>query len=83
MVPSKKEIRQEVVEIVAEIAELSPSEVGPDARLEDLGIDSLNGLRIVAEMEKRYGITIPDDAIGKIRSMPDIFALVDAHSTEE
>jgi len=50
--------------------------------LESLGIDSLNGLRIVAEIEKRYGINIPDEVIGRIRSMHDILALVDAHVPE-
>jgi acyl carrier protein len=65
--------------MVADIADLPVDRVSEDATLESLGIDSLNGLRIVAEMEKRYGINIPDEAIGKIRSMPDIFGLVDAH----
>jgi acyl carrier protein len=79
----REKIRKEIVEIVADIAELTVEEVAPDASLEDLGIDSLNGLRIVAEVEKRYGVNIPDDAIGKIRTMPEIFALVDAHEPEE
>ena len=76
-------IRKEVIQIVAEIAELPPDQISPDSTLEELNIDSLNGLRIVAEVEKRYGINIPDDAIGKIRTMPDIFALVDAHAAKE
>ena len=79
----KEQVRQEVMQIVAEIADLPLDEVSPDATLESLGIDSLNGLRIVAEVEKRYGVHIPDDAIGKIRTMPEIFALVDAHPPGE
>lgn len=79
----REKIRKEVMQIVADIAELELEEVTPDASLEDLGVDSLNGLRIVAEVEKRYGVNIPDDAIGKIRTMPEIFALVDAHEADE
>ena len=79
----REKIRKELIQIVADIAEISPEEVRPDASLEDLGIDSLNGLRIVAEVEKRYGVNIPDEAIGKIRTMPQIFELVDAHETGE
>ncbi len=71
------------MEIVADIAELPIDQVTPDASLEELGVDSLNGLRIVAEVEKRYGVNIPDDAIGKIRTMPEIFRLVDAHEQDE
>ena len=78
----EKTIR-EVIEIVAEIADLPVEEVGPDATLEELGIDSLNGLRIVAAVEKRFGVNIPDEEIGKIRTMPQIFALVDTHPPEE
>jgi acyl carrier protein len=79
----REKVRKEVIEIVADIAELSPEEISSDASLEDLGIDSLNGLRLVAEVEKRYDINIPDDAIGKIRTIPEIFALVDAHEPED
>ena len=75
--------RQEVMKIVADIAELPLDQVRPDATLEALDIDSLNGLRIVAEVERRYGVHIPEEEIGKIRTMPQIFALVDAHSDEE
>ncbi len=81
--PDKEQIRREVTQIVAEIADIPIAEVTPDATFEKLGIDSLNGLRIVAEMEKRYGINIPDETIGTIRSMPDIFALADAHPQKE
>ena len=80
--PSRDETRREVLQIVADIADIPLEQITPDATLEELGVDSLNGLRIVAEMEKRFGINIPDDAIGKIRSVPDIFALVDAHLPE-
>lgn len=79
----RERILREVVEIVADIADLPVEDIKPDSLLQDLDIDSLNGLRIVAEMEKRFGINIPDDAVGKIKSMPDIFALVDAHLAKE
>lgn len=79
----REKVRKEVIAIVAELAELEPSEVAESASLEELGIDSLNGLRLVAEVEKRYNINIPDEAIGKIRTIQEIFALVDAHEPEE
>ena len=77
-----EKLRQEVIEIVADIAELEPAEVAPDAMLEDLGVDSLGGLRIVAAVEKKYGIVIEETEIGKIRAMADIFKLVDRHEPE-
>ena len=75
-------LKAEVTAIVAEVAEVEPHEVAADARLEDLGIDSLGGLRIVAQVEKKYRIVIPEGEIGKIRTMEDVFALVDRHAPE-
>jgi acyl carrier protein len=72
----------EIVEIVAEIAEKDPREVAPDAKLEDLGIDSLDGLRIVAAVEKRYSIVIEEAEIARIRTMPDIFEMVRRYRSE-
>ena len=80
--PTRDQIREEVRQIVAQIAELPVERVTEQATLESLGVDSLDGLKIVVEVEKRYGIEIPESEINRIRTMPDIFALVDAHASE-
>lgn len=72
------DLRKEIVALVAAIADLPVEKVSEDATLESLGIDSLNGLRIVAAVEKRFGIDLPEEAIAAIRSMPDIFALAES-----
>ncbi len=72
------EARARILEIVAEVADVPVDSIAPDALLSDLDIDSLRGLRIVAAVEKRWGIVVSEDAIGRIRSMNDIFALVEA-----
>lgn len=77
----KDELRAQMIAIVAEVADVPVHEVSPDALLSDLDIDSLRGLRIVAAVEKRWGIVVPEDAIGRIRSMRDIFALVETASS--
>ena len=73
----RDETRAQLMELVAEVADVPVDQVSPDALLADLDIDSLRGLRIVAAVEKRWGIVISEDAIGRIRSMGDIFALVE------
>jgi acyl carrier protein len=70
-----------MIRIVAEVADLPVDKVAPEAMLADLDIDSLRGLRIVAAVEKRWGIVVPEDTIGRIRSMQDIFALVETTSS--
>jgi acyl carrier protein len=73
----RDETRAQLIEIVAEIADVPVEKVSPDSVLADLDIDSLRGLRIVAAVERRWGIVVNEDAIGRIRSMGDIFALVE------
>lgn len=75
--PSREDVRRSIVEIVANIAEVPADAVSPDAQLADLDVDSLRGLRIVAEVERKWGIVISEEEIGKIRSMSDIFGLVE------
>jgi len=76
-VPTRDEIRRELLQIVADVAELPVDRVSEDAKFADLDIDSLRGLRIVAEVEKRYRVVISESEIGRIRSMADIFALME------
>ena len=75
-------LTQEVIGIVADIAEVDPGDVSPTANLEDLDVDSLDGLRIVAAVEKRYGIFIDEQRIAGIRTMPDIVALIEEYAPE-
>jgi len=77
----RNEVRMQIMEIVAQVADIPVDKVSPEAMLADLDIDSLRGLRIVAAVEKRWGIVVNEEAIGRIRSMKDIFALVETSST--
>ena len=74
---TRDETRAQLMEIVAEVADVPVEKVSPDALLADLDIDSLRGLRIVAAVERRWGIVVNEEALGRIRSMRDIFALVE------
>ena len=77
-----EKLKQEITEIVAEIAEVDAHEIPADAELDKLGIDSLDGLRIIADVEKKYGIVINEDEMTTIRTLPDIFALVRRYASE-
>jgi acyl carrier protein len=79
---TKDEIRQQVLAIVSEVAEVPVERITWDSMLADLDVDSLRGLRIVAEVEKRWGVLIDEEQIGKIRSMRDVLALVEGKTPE-
>ncbi|MFH1245781.1 MAG: acyl carrier protein [Candidatus Omnitrophota bacterium] len=72
------EVRQEIREMIAEIAEVSPQEVTEDADLaKDLGVDSMMALEIVAALEKKYRVKVPEQKIPSIRSFRNVTELLE------
>ena len=74
---SRKEIEEKVKEIVAEKAECEISEVNDQTNLEEtLGMDSLDRVELLMEMEKEFDIIIPDDDADKVITTKDCVDLV-------
>lgn len=69
-------IEKEIRAIVAEILEIKEENITPDAKfVEQLGMDSMMALEILASVEKKYKIKISEDYLTKVtslRSMVDI-----------
>lgn len=55
-------IRDKVIEIIAEQAVLEPSDVTMDSTLEDLGIDSLGLVESIFAIEEAFDISVPFNA---------------------
>ncbi len=63
-------IEQEVKALIADIIEMDPNEIDPDASLvEDLGMDSMMALEILAGIEKKYKIKLPEEELPKITTV--------------
>jgi len=73
-----EEIKKEVKAKVSEITEISEDKLKESAKfVEDLGVDSMMALEIVASIEKKYKIVIPEEEIPKIRSLDDVYSLLE------
>ena len=73
------ELEQSVTSVVAEIAELPEEEIWAkrDADLfDDLGLDSLLALEIVASLERKYRIQVAEERIVEVRTLSQAIALV-------
>ena len=69
--------------LISVVSEQDAAKVGLDADLsEALGLDSLAGLRVLAAIEKRYGIRFPDHRLGEYRTLNQIRAFIDAQESE-
>ena len=61
---------EEITRLVSEIIEIPPEEITLDADfIDDMKVDSLKAIEIVAAFEKKYRVVIPEDDIPKIRSL--------------
>lgn len=73
-----EELKKEIKKLVSEIAEVSEDDLKEDARFaEDLGIDSMMALEIIASLEKKYKLVIPEEKIPAIRSLSNVYDLLE------
>ncbi len=70
-------VKAEIKKLVSDISEIPQDQIKEDARFaEDLGIDSMMALEIVASIEKKYKIVIPEEKIPTIRSLNNVYQLL-------
>lgn len=67
------DLRATLRDIIAEIAEIDdPARITDDANLyKELGVDSMQALEIVLELEKRFSVAIPEAKLKEIRTLAD------------
>lgn len=69
--------------IFAKIAEVPVEKVAMDKTFEEMELDSLLALEVVARIEKTYHVRISEEMIGRVRTLNDIVALLaDLDSTK-
>lgn len=74
------EIERTVTQVVAEVSEKKEEEIWEkrDQNLfKDLGLDSLLALEIVAMLENKYNISVPEERIIEIGTLNDAIHLVE------
>jgi len=72
-----QDLENEVKSIIAEVTEQDINRITPDAKFfEDLGMDSMMALEIMAAMEKKYKITIPEEKLMQMVTLKDTVAIV-------
>jgi acyl carrier protein len=68
------ELEQGIAEIVAEVAEIEPTSIDPQATLAQAGIDSLMSVEIAVDVERRYGIHFEEAELKRIATFADLVA---------
>jgi acyl carrier protein len=75
------EIASKVKAIIVDKLGVEESEVKPEASFtNDLGADSLDTVELIMELEKEFGISIPDNEAEKIQTVGDAITYIEEHS---
>ena len=75
--PDHTNVEKDIRDLVAEILETDPSEIDPAAHfVKDLGMDSMMALEILASIEKKYRIVIPEETLPKFTSLNQTVKIV-------
>ncbi len=80
--------REKIVKLVNEVFledfEMEPAQLVPDAHLfTELGLDSLDVVDLVVALQKKFNVSIRDDErIREIRTLDDLYGLIEAIGTE-
>ncbi|MFA5262127.1 MAG: acyl carrier protein [Candidatus Omnitrophota bacterium] len=73
-----KSIQDEVLEIVGTVIEKEPKNIPLDAHLiQDIGADSMMALEILAALEKKYRIVIPEEKLKEMTTVGKIIGMVE------
>ncbi|MEM6957399.1 MAG: acyl carrier protein [Myxococcota bacterium] len=71
---NKDELREKLREIVAEVAEID--EVPDATPFQELGIDSMMAIEIVADVERTFKLSIPEEELQELTNLDAVYAKV-------
>ena len=66
-----------IKDMIAEQLKVDPAVITPESRLmEDLKADSANIMVMIMDLEDRFGVTVEDDQIMKLRTVGDVASYI-------
>lgn len=68
------DLKEKLRAIIAEVSEVD--EIPDAVPFKDLGIDSMMAIEIVAEIERTYKLSVPEDELKRITNLDSVYALV-------
>lgn len=73
------EVRAQLTDILVTVVECTPEQVRDDARLEDLGVDSLAAVEVADELGRRFGVHLADATVDTLVTVDDAVRAVVEH----
>jgi acyl carrier protein len=73
-----KLVEKEIARIISRAAMIPESAVQPDAKLTELGVDSLDQVECVIAVEEAFQIELDAEALWRLRTVQDVIETVRA-----
>jgi acyl carrier protein len=73
-----KLVEKEIARIISRAAMIPESKVRPEARLSELGVDSLDQVECVIAVEEAFQIELDAEALWRLRTVQDVIETVNA-----
>ena len=68
---------QEIIDIICEYVETDPETITEKTSLRnDVGATSFDLMNVAQAIEEKYGVTVPNNALPRIKTVGDILALL-------
>jgi acyl carrier protein len=80
---TRQRVQDEVVEILGKHVQEGAVLSAESHLVADLGIDSLGVMEVIADLEDRFGLHIPDSALGEVGTLGDVVGAVTKRLAEE
>lgn len=65
-------VEERVVRVFSEFKKIPVEQVQMDTTFEELGLDSLDGLNLIFELEEEFDLVVPDDKVQSMKSVREV-----------
>ncbi len=65
-------IVDECIALIAKQKSIAPEQIRIESTFDELALDSLDRVSLAFDIEEKYGIEIPEDKLGQIRTVKDM-----------
>jgi len=72
-----------VLAIIAAVKRVDPATVRADMSFEELGLDSLDKLNLLFELESAFDIEVPDDEARAIQTVQQLIERLESHLLQQ
>ena len=70
-------VAERVVRVFSEFKKIPVGDIKMETTFEELGLDSLDGLNLIFELEEEFGIMVPDDKVQLMKTVGQVVAEIE------